>query len=96
VATRARIGSLWGVGGKQAKAKAATSADRKRITTTPPAVNPAFVVKENAGELLALNELVAAGKIKPVMGPTFPLAAGADAVAAFEAGGIDGRMTITP
>ena len=56
----------------------------------------AFVVKENAGELLALNELVAAGKVRPVLGATFPLAAGADAVAAFEAGGIDGRITITP
>src|SRR5919199_1196368 len=45
----------------------------------------AFVVKENAGELLAMNELIAAGRVTPVLGATFPLAAGADAVAAFEA-----------
>jgi NADPH:quinone reductase-like Zn-dependent oxidoreductase len=56
----------------------------------------AFVVKENAGELLALNELVAAGKVAPVLGATFPLSAGAHAVAAFEAGRTDGRITITP
>jgi NADPH:quinone reductase-like Zn-dependent oxidoreductase len=56
----------------------------------------AFVVKENAGELLALNELIAAGKVTPVLGATFPLAAGADAVAGFEEGRIDGRIAITP
>ena len=56
----------------------------------------AFVVKENAGELLAMNELIAAGKVTPVLGATFPLAAGADAVAAFEAGRVDGRIAITP
>jgi NADPH:quinone reductase-like Zn-dependent oxidoreductase len=56
----------------------------------------AFVVKENAGELLAMNELIAAGRVKPVLGASFPLAAGADAVAAFEAERADGRITITP
>lgn len=56
----------------------------------------AFVVKENAGELLAVNELIAAGKVAPVLGATFPLAAGVDAVAAFEAGRADGRITLTP
>jgi NADPH:quinone reductase-like Zn-dependent oxidoreductase len=56
----------------------------------------AFVVKENADELLAMNELIAAGKVAPVLGATFPLAAGADAVAAFEEGRIDGRIAITP
>jgi NADPH:quinone reductase-like Zn-dependent oxidoreductase len=56
----------------------------------------AFVVKENAGELLVMNDLVAAGKVTPALGATFPLAAGADAVAAFEAGRIDGRIAITP
>ena len=34
----------------------------------------AFVVKENASELLTMNELVAAGKVTPVLGPAFPLA----------------------
>jgi hypothetical protein len=45
----------------------------------------AFVVKENAAEPLAMNELVAAGRVTPVLGPAFPLADGAAAIAAFEA-----------
>ena len=56
----------------------------------------AFVAKENAGDLLAMNELVAAGKVTPVLGPTFPLADGAHAVAAFEAGRAAGRVVLTP
>ena len=55
----------------------------------------AFVVKENAGELLKMNELVAAGKVAPVLGPAFPLADGAAAVAAFETGDADGRIVIS-
>ena len=31
----------------------------------------AFVVKENAGELLKMNELVAAGSVTPLLGPAF-------------------------
>ncbi|HEX5511205.1 MAG TPA: NAD(P)-dependent alcohol dehydrogenase [Actinomycetales bacterium] len=54
----------------------------------------AFVVKENAGELLKMNELVAAGRITPVLGPSFPLQNGADAVAAFEKGDTYGRIVI--
>jgi NADPH:quinone reductase-like Zn-dependent oxidoreductase len=55
----------------------------------------AFVVKENAGELLKMNELVAAGKVVPVLGPAFPLPQGAAAVAAFETGDADGRIVIS-
>jgi len=55
----------------------------------------AFVVKENAGELLKMNELVAAGKITPVLGPAFPLPKGAAAVAAFESGDTQGRIVIS-
>jgi NADPH:quinone reductase-like Zn-dependent oxidoreductase len=55
-----------------------------------------FVVKERAGELLRLNELVAAGQVAPVLGPTFALPDGAAAVAAFEAGHTQGRIVITP
>ena len=43
----------------------------------------AFVVRENARELLAMNELVAAGKVIPVVGQVFSLRDGAAAVAAF-------------
>jgi NADPH:quinone reductase-like Zn-dependent oxidoreductase len=56
----------------------------------------AFVVKEGAGDLLAMNELVAAGKVTPVLGSTFPLADGARAVAAFESGRIAGRIALIP
>jgi len=56
----------------------------------------AFVVKENASELVKMNELVAAGKVSPVVGQAFPLAEGAAAVAAFETGNADGRIVISP
>ncbi len=56
----------------------------------------AFVVKETAGELLRMNELLAAGKVTPVLGPTFPLADGAGAIAAFENGRTQGRVVIAP
>jgi NADPH:quinone reductase-like Zn-dependent oxidoreductase len=56
----------------------------------------AFIVKENASELVEINELVAAGKVSPVVGQAFPLADGAAAVAAFEAGNADGRIVISP
>ena len=82
-------GDRW-VGGTQRQLWA------KVLSAFVPQKLTAFVVKENAGELLAMNELIAAGKVKPVLGPTFPLAAGADAVAAFDAGRADGRITITP
>ena len=55
-----------------------------------------FVVKENARELLALNELVAEGKVTPVLGASFSLADAAHAVETFEAGATPGRIVITP
>jgi NADPH:quinone reductase-like Zn-dependent oxidoreductase len=55
-----------------------------------------FVVKENARELLALNELVADGKVTPVLGASFSLADAAHAVETFEAGTTPGRIVITP
>lgn len=55
-----------------------------------------FVVKENAAELAQLNQLVAAGKVTPVLGPVFPLSGGAAAVAAFETGEVRGRIVISP
>jgi NADPH:quinone reductase-like Zn-dependent oxidoreductase len=56
----------------------------------------AFVVKENADDLLTMNELVAAGKVAPVLCLTVPLADGSDAVAAFEVGHVPGRIVLTP
>lgn len=55
----------------------------------------AFVVKEKADELLAMNELVAAGQVVPTVGPVFPLSDGAAAVAAFESASLPGRVVIT-
>lgn len=55
----------------------------------------AFVVKEHADELLRLNDLVAAGKVTPVLGPTYPLADGAAAVADLERAGSSGRVVIS-
>jgi hypothetical protein len=37
------------------------------------------MVKEDAREHMEINELVAAGKVVPVLGPTFPLPDGASA-----------------
>jgi NADPH:quinone reductase-like Zn-dependent oxidoreductase len=54
-----------------------------------------FVAKEDARELVTMNELIAAGRVTPVLGPTFSLPDGAAAVAAFEAGdAADGRIVI--
>ncbi len=55
-----------------------------------------FVAKENSGDLVTMNELVAAGRVEPVLGTAFPLSDGAAAVAAFEAGDAGGRIVITP
>jgi NADPH:quinone reductase-like Zn-dependent oxidoreductase len=56
----------------------------------------AFVVKENAGELVKMNELVDAGKVRPVLGSAFPIEEGAAAVAAFETAAAEGRIVISP
>ena len=56
----------------------------------------AFVVKESSAELAAMNDLVADGKVTPVLGATYPLDDGKAAVADFEAGGVRGRIVITP
>ncbi|HEU5045253.1 MAG TPA: NAD(P)-dependent alcohol dehydrogenase [Nocardioidaceae bacterium] len=66
------------------------------LTAFVPQKLTAFVVKEHAGELLLMNELVAAGKVTPVVGPSFPLPNGAAAVAAFETGDAVGRVVIAP
>lgn len=55
-----------------------------------------FVVRENSAELAAMNDLVAHGKVTPVLGATYPLADGKAAVADFEAGAVRGRIVLTP
>lgn len=80
-------GDRW-IGGIQRQVWAAV------VSAFVPQKLAAFVVKENAGELLKLNELAAAGRVVPVLGPAFPLADGVAAVAAFETGDADGRIVI--
>ena len=55
----------------------------------------AFVVKESAGDLVEMNELIAAGKVAPLLGPAFSLADGAVAVTALETGDAAGRIVIS-
>ena len=55
----------------------------------------AFVVKENSGELIRMNELVVTGKVTPVLGQAFALPDGVAAVEAFEKGETKGRIVIT-
>ncbi len=54
-----------------------------------------FVAKENAQDLLVLNELIESGKVAPVIGRTYPLSEAADAFRQLEAGHSRGRIVIT-
>jgi NADPH:quinone reductase-like Zn-dependent oxidoreductase len=45
---------------------------------------------------LRMNDLVAAGKVRPVLGPTFPLRDAAAALAEFETDRTHGRIVIAP
>jgi NADPH:quinone reductase-like Zn-dependent oxidoreductase len=53
-----------------------------------------FIVKENARDLQFLNELIEAGKVKPVIDRTYPLDAAPDAVRYFESGRATGRIAL--
>ncbi|GAA2142765.1 NAD(P)-dependent alcohol dehydrogenase [Nocardioides koreensis] len=55
----------------------------------------AFVAKENAETLQAVNDLVTAGRLRPVLGRSYPLVEAADAVGALEAGAGSGRIVLT-
>jgi NADPH:quinone reductase-like Zn-dependent oxidoreductase len=55
----------------------------------------AFVAKEKTETLQALNDLVAQGKVRPVIGGTYPLMQAADAVTALESGSTSGRIVLT-
>jgi NADPH:quinone reductase-like Zn-dependent oxidoreductase len=56
----------------------------------------AFVVKEGSAELAAMSDLVARGKVTPVLGAAYSLDDGKTAVADFEAGAVPGRIVLTP
>jgi NADPH:quinone reductase-like Zn-dependent oxidoreductase len=55
----------------------------------------AFVAKEKTETLEAVNDLVAQGKVRPVLGRTYPLMEAANAVTALEAGSTSGRIALT-
>jgi NADPH:quinone reductase-like Zn-dependent oxidoreductase len=54
-----------------------------------------FVAKEDAETLRVVNDLVAAGRVKPVLDRSYPLVQTADAVARLEAGSGSGRLAVT-
>jgi len=54
-----------------------------------------FVAKENAQDLLVLNENIESGKITPIMGRTYALSDAPDAVRDLETGQTQGRIIIT-
>jgi NADPH:quinone reductase-like Zn-dependent oxidoreductase len=55
----------------------------------------AFVAKEDAETLEAINELVEAGKVAPVLDRSYPLSEARDAVARLESGAGSGRLALT-
>ncbi|HEV8066078.1 MAG TPA: NAD(P)-dependent alcohol dehydrogenase [Acidimicrobiales bacterium] len=55
-----------------------------------------FVAKVVPGDLQFLSELVASGRLTPVVDRTYPLAAGADAMAYLEQGHARGKVLVTP
>jgi NADPH:quinone reductase-like Zn-dependent oxidoreductase len=54
-----------------------------------------FVATENTETLQAINDLVAEGKVRPMLGHSYPLVEATDAVAALEAGSTSGRIVLT-
>ena len=54
-----------------------------------------FVAKENAADLLVLNDLIESGKLAPVMNGTYALSEAPDAVRHLEAGHPRGRIALT-
>lgn len=54
-----------------------------------------FICKENHEDLLLLKELIEAGKLMPVVGKTYPLAAVPEAIRDLEAGRAVGKLVIT-
>jgi NADPH:quinone reductase-like Zn-dependent oxidoreductase len=68
------------------KAKAISPFVRKRMAV--------YVTKENHADLVALVELVEAGKVRPVIDRTYPLSEAPQAVRDLEAGHTRGKVVI--
>src|SRR5437879_6377569 len=54
-----------------------------------------FICKENHDDLLVLKDLIEAGKLTPVVGKTYPLAAVPEAIRDLENGRAQGKLVIT-
>jgi NADPH:quinone reductase-like Zn-dependent oxidoreductase len=54
-----------------------------------------FVAKENAQDLLILNELIESGKVTPIIDRAYPLSDVPDAIRYLETGHARGRIVIT-
>ncbi|WP_374969248.1 NAD(P)-dependent alcohol dehydrogenase [Terrabacter sp. BE26] len=81
-------GDRW-IGGLQRQLGATVLSPFLRQTLT------FFVAKETAADLRAINELVEAGKVAPVMARTYPLIETPDAVAQLQTGATSGRLAVT-
>jgi NADPH:quinone reductase-like Zn-dependent oxidoreductase len=55
----------------------------------------AFISKESTEDLLALKELVEAGRVTPVIDRTFPLEDTPEAIRYLESGNAGGKIVIT-
>ncbi|WP_205687422.1 NAD(P)-dependent alcohol dehydrogenase [Cellulomonas endophytica] len=55
-----------------------------------------FVGSERGTLLAGLDELVTAGQVRPVVADVLPLAAAADGLARLRAGGVHGKLVVTP
>jgi NADPH:quinone reductase-like Zn-dependent oxidoreductase len=54
-----------------------------------------FLASTNTADLLVLRRLIEAGRLKPVLDRTFPLAASAEAIRYLEEGRARGKVVIT-
>ena len=54
-----------------------------------------FIAKQNAKDLLVLNELIESGKVTPIIDRTYALSDAPDAVRYLESGQARGRIVVT-
>jgi NADPH:quinone reductase-like Zn-dependent oxidoreductase len=80
-------GGRWIGVGRQIRALMLSPLVRQKLRT--------FVAKENARDLLVLNENIESGKITPIIGRTYALGDAPDAIRDLETGRTPGRIIIT-
>jgi NADPH:quinone reductase-like Zn-dependent oxidoreductase len=80
-------GGRWTGMGRQIRAQMLSPFVRQRLGT--------FIAKQNAKDLLVLNELLESGKITPIIDRTYALSDAPDAVRYLESGQARGRIVVT-